>query len=282
MTLEEQKYNREVLKEADGNDLISAYFNRDRPFFVARAGATECKIISCLIKERKALPDLLARNALVLSGINPNTEENLVRFSLNYCQSIKSVDIMAVLAAPNYDWLVNTYCPNAHLIRLWGLEPYHFSSPWSKNLEGKNVLVIHPFEQSIRNNYKNRKNLFENPDVLPEFNLLTIKAEQNLNNASSDFFESMKRTMDKINQVKFDVAILGCGASGLPLASYIKKDCNKTAIRLGGATQMLFGIIGRRWEAYPQCQKIINKHWTRPLSEEVPEHYLDVEGGCYW
>ena len=51
---------------------------------------------------------------------------------------------------------------------------------------------------------------------------------------------------------------------------------------MGGATQVLFGIIGKRWEAYPQFKQIINEYWTRPLSEETPSEYLKVENGCYW
>lgn len=282
MKLEDQTYNNKILDASEGNDLISNYFKKDKPFLVARAGGTECRIISCLIKDKKTLPDFLIKNALILSGINPNTEENLIKFAYDYCECVKNVDIMGVWATIDYDWLVNTYCPNAQYTRLWGLEPYHFGSPWSKNLEGKNVLVIHPFEKSIRNNYKNRHKLFKDSDVLPEFNLLTIKAEQNLSNTSSNYFESMQRTIDKIHQVNFDVAIIGCGASGLPIASYIKKEMNKIAIHMGGATQVLFGIIGKRWEAYPQFKNIINEYWTRPLPEEIPEEYIKVEGGCYW
>jgi hypothetical protein len=176
---------------------------------------------------------------------------------------------------------VNTYCPNAQYTKLAGLEPYYFANPWSKHLKDKNVLVIHPFEQSIINNYKNRDQLFENKDVLPNFNLLTIKAEQNLGNTNSNYFDCIDRTKDKISNVNFDVAIIGCGASGLPLASYVKKDLGKTAIHLGGATQVLFGIIGKRWEHY--LKKLINENWTRPLPEETPQNYLKLaDNGCYW
>lgn len=291
MKIEDQNYNKKILKEIEGNNLISDYFKQGDPFLVARAGGPECTIISCLIKDKKKqLPDFLIKHALssqyasgeVLYCQLGQSEENLIKFAYDYCECIKNVDIMGVWSVPDYDWLVNTYCPNAQYTRLWGLEPYHHNNPWSKNLEGKNVLVIHPFEKSIHNNYKNREKLFDNSDVLPEFNLLTIKAEQNVTNTSANYFEYMQRTIDKIQQVNFDIAIIGCGASGLPIGSYIKKEMNKIAIHMGAATQVLFGIIGKRWEAYPQFKKIINKYWTRPLSEEIPSDYLKVENGCYW
>lgn len=282
MKLEDQNYNKKILNENEGNTLISDYFKKNQSFLVARSGSIECNLASYAIKKKMNIPLHLKNQALINAGIYPNNEENLIKFAYDYCECVKNVDIMGVWAVIDYDWLVNTYCPNAKYIRLWGLEPYHFGRPWSKNLEGKNVLVIHPFEQSIRNNYKNRCNLFQNKDVLPLFNLLTIKAEQNLSNTSSNYFESMQRTIDKIHQVDFDVAIIGCGAIGLPIASYIKKEMNKIAIHMGGATQVLFGIIGKRWETYPQFKNIFNEHWTRPLPEEIPESYMSVEQGCYW
>ena len=54
-------------------------------------------------------------------------------------------------------------------------------------------------------------------------------------------------------KIDFDVAIIGCGAYGFPLAAKLKQ-AGKQAIHLAGATQLLFGIKGKRWEEY-QFQK---------------------------
>ena len=59
----------------------------------------------------------------------------------------------------------------------------------------------------------------------------------------------------------------------------------KGAIHLGGATQILFGIMGKRWErdGYADLMSnIINEYWTRPLLEEHVLGEEEVEGGCYW
>ena len=48
-------------------------------------------------------------------------------------------------------------------------------------LRGKKVLVIHPFAETIQHQYEQKRTLlFKNPDVLPEFQLETIKAVQSL------------------------------------------------------------------------------------------------------
>jgi phytoene dehydrogenase-like protein len=85
----------------------------------------------------------------------------------------------------------------------------------------------------------------------------------------------------QINALDFDVAIIGAGAYGLPLAAHIKR-LGKKAIQLGGATQILFGIRGRRWDRMPFFQGLYNEHWVRPLPEETPLNFQSVEDGCYW
>ena len=78
----------------------------------------------------------------------------------------------------------------------------------------------------------------------------------------------------------FDIAIIGCGAYGFHLAAHVKR-IGKKAVHLGGATQALFGIIGKRWENN-KVSFYINENWIRPLLEEIPENANTVEGGCYW
>ena len=55
----------------------------------------------------------------------------------------------------------------------------------------------------------------------------------------------------------FDVAIIGCGAYGMPLAAMLKQ-AGKQAIHLGGATQLLFGIKGKRWEEIKTIPHLID------------------------
>ena len=50
---------------------------------------------------------------------------------------------------------------------------------------------------------------------------------------------------ERIGKIDFDVALLGCGAYGLPFAASIKR-MGKKAVHLGVATQILFGIKGKR------------------------------------
>jgi hypothetical protein len=75
---------------------------------------------------------------------------------------------------------------------------------------------------------------------------------------------------------------IGAGAYGLPLAAFVKEQ-GRQAVHVGGATQLLFGVKGRRWEAESEdVVALFNDYWVRPSAEETPAGASLVEGGCYW
>jgi hypothetical protein len=173
---------------------------------------------------------------------------------------------------------------NANIVNLSDIEPYNHNNPWTLALKGKTVLVIHPFAESIKKQYLKRDKLFQNNDLLPEFNLDTIKAVQSIANSGcgyKNWFEALEAMKSQIRQKEFDIAIIGCGAYGFPLASFIK-DQGKKAVHLGGATQILFGIKGGRWDTREAVSKYYNEYWIRPSQEETPANNKIVEDGCYW
>lgn len=86
---------------------------------------------------------------------------------------------------------------------------------------------------------------------------------------------------ERVLSLSFEVALLGCGAYGLPLAAAIRRH-GRQAIHLGGALQLLFGIQGRRWDRDAQMQQLSNDRWIRPGARETPATADQIEGGCYW
>ncbi len=175
------------------------------------------------------------------------------------------------------------------------MEPYWAERPWSRALKGKKVLVVHPFAALIEKQYReHRTHLFENPDVLPEFELQTIEAVQSLGGDAGQFktwFEALHYMEEEIDKRDFDIALIGCGAYGFPLAAHVKRS-GKKAVHLGGALQLLFGIKGNRWEdpRYGEDAlgrkspylELFNEYWCRPDKDMKPVHANKVEGACYW
>lgn len=77
-----------------------------------------------------------------------------------------------------------------------------------------------------------------------------IPAVQSLggeNNGFTTWFEALDWMKQEITSKSFDICIIGCGAYGFHLAAHVKR-IGKQAIHMGGATQLLFGIKGNRWE----------------------------------
>ena len=274
----------------EASDLIKAELISDKPTMIARLGSTEIQAMAYYINSQNHFKNpieilkskMILNKMAILSGFYPSTKENIFKFSQNMIDDMKEVDILGTWRKE--EKLFKNELKFAKKIRLKDLEPYYHQFPWSEALKDKSVLVIHPFTESIINQYSKRKLLFENPDILPQFNLITIKAVQSIANNKPEFedwfmaLESMKNQIDKID---FDIALIGCGAYGFPLAAHIKRQ-EKKAVLLGGALQVLFGIRGKRWDKHSQISLLINENWSRPLPNEVPNNSKIIDGGSYW
>ena len=216
------------------------------------------------------------------TGFFPANEAHLKAFADRMLLDIPEIDILGAWWPGEYR--LYPYLPAVRCIPLKDLEPYYHPNPWSEVLANQKVLVIHPFEKSIQKQYANREKLFKDPRILPDFTLLTFKAVQSIarnETGFSNWFEALDWMCTQIRSLDFDIAIIGAGAYGLPLAAFIKR-MGKKAIQLGGATQILFGIRGQRWDRMPFFQQLYNQNWIRPLPEETPANFQKVEGGCYW
>ena len=184
----------------------------------------------------------------------------------------------------NTECFIENYFDNVIKVRLAEIEPYYHKKPWTVALEGKKVLVIHPFTDTIKKQYQKKELLFDNEEMLPSFTLKTIQAVQSIGNKPngfSDWFEALDFMKKQVDDTDFDIAIIGCGAYGLPLAAHVKR-MGKKAVHLGGATQILFGIKGKRWDDHPHISTLFNQHWVRPNEQETPKSSKNVEDGCYW
>jgi hypothetical protein len=186
----------------------------------------------------------------------------------------------------NYDenLIAKEYCPQAELIPLQSIEPYYHTDPWSVALNGKKVLVIHPFSETIKEQYKKRDKLFFNKDILPVFELKTFNAVVSFGGEKTKFetwFQALDYMCEEIRKIDFDIAIIGAGAYGLPLAEFVRQ-LGKKGIHMGGATQILFGIKGARWDQHDFISKLYNEYWVRPSDKEKPNGFNKVEEGCYW
>jgi hypothetical protein len=269
-------------------------FNSNEPFGCGKIGNCElmCIYNYYMFKQNK-LPiqwmpnvvDEIYNNA----GVFPQTEEARIDFIKEITNSLPYIDSLAWWSMFNKSFeasYIKSYSPNCELIDLQSIEPFYSGSPWSEHLEGKNVLVISPFRDSIRIQYEKRDLIWKDKRVLPTFkNLLTIKHPHSpgIDKPSEysswlDMIRHFKSVMDTID---YDILLVGAGASSLPLVAYAKKS-GKKAIHVGGPLQLLFGIKGSRWSNGDIGKHFYNEHWITPPVEETPKKYKNIEDGCYW
>lgn len=285
--------NKWIHHKEETNRLIYNAILKDEPFMAARFGNTELSVMTSILKNR--ICGESKQNTIRLgkwferlytgAGFFPNDTHLASKFTDLMLDACKQVNLHAMWHRPMEDYVITEYLPQAELTYLTWLEPWYSKEPWTAALKGKKVLVIHPFEDSILEQYEKREALFPETEVLPEFHLETLKAVQTSAGATDerfkDWFEALDYMVKEALKIDFEVAIIGCGAYGFPLAARLKQ-AGKKAIHLGGVTQILFGIKGRRWVESPTAKIPFNESWVYPKQEETPQKAKDVEVGCYW
>lgn len=278
--IKEKSCYKKLLGSIEGNDLIYRKILANEPTAIGKIGTTE---LSCLRIYKGYFRDksysspwdiMRSPGGRYYGGIYPDTPEIFEQFSKIYIESLKTLDMVGAWYNKDESKIINEYCNSAIVIdSMRFIEPYYFSNPWSKGLRDKVVLVIHPFEESILYQYDNRKLLWENPGILPDFTLKILKVPQNAG-VQKPLFENWVLTLqylkDRVDNINFDVAIIGCGAWSIPLVSHIK-EMGKIGIHMGGATQILFGIKGGRWLSLPSVSKFFNEHWINVLESDLPD-----------
>lgn len=293
------------------NAKILKLLNSGKPCMISRFGTGEIGIVNnyltvhsnapllkrCYdyITDDTGLPwwdKLFYKSMHLNAGIFPESIEVLNRFSERYLQDIPEIDL---LGSFNYAEKFMPLRQDVIKVHLECLYPFWAKQPWTLALKEKKVLVVHPFVETIGLQYAKRELLFENLNILPSFELKTLHAVQS--NAGNevpfhDWFDALTFMEDEISTIDFDICILGCGAYGLPLAAHVKR-IGKQAIHLGGGSQLLFGIKGKRWDndsyhwkELPQLNtnysSLYNEYWVRPSQNETPQAAVKVEGACYW
>lgn len=280
----------------EASDLIEKGINSSEPFLCARLGCTE---LQTMIFAEKALSfpfNILFRP--FWKGVLESIHNSSGVFNVDRKGIYSFVDLYKSLM-PEIDILGSWHPSETYYakelsgctrIRLGQIGPDIINDSWLKALRGKKVLVVNSFTDTIQKQYAKRKLLFENPNVLPEFKeLILIKSVQSAAgenpNEYKDWFEALYSMRAKMEKVDYDIALIGCGAYGLPLAAWAKQ-AGKKVILIGGSLQLLFGIKGKRWEncyANTEAGRIMNNpNWVKPSIKETPQHIEKIPGSGYW
>lgn len=284
------------------SDIIYKTLIDNKPCMIARYGLVELNVVSNYIfikRKRKNIRNCITGKDLYFwwnkqmkkelsynAGFFPNNLDMLNHYCDLMIEDTRYLDVLETWIGLEPIILSDT---KVSMVGLQESEPWWQTKPWTRALKGKKIVVVHPFAELIESQYKNREHLFKNKDVLPDFELRTVKAVQSIGGLCNDFnnwFDALKWMESEIAKEDFDVVLIGCGAYGFPLAAYVKK-LGKKAVHMGGVLQMLFGIKGARWEDknyHPKYDytSLFNEYWIKPDIKFKPSVANNIENGCYW
>ena len=233
-----------------------------------------------------------ARRLHDCSGLYPVEKGVFYRWSEVFRAAISQLDLVAQWQPPgNYltffeERLIEHLAPQAFRA---GLSYVHLLRPrvsWLDELPRHRWLVIHPFCETIRHQLPRLPELGVFSPVTfpfleqraadtvllpcPQFSYMVPPRHR-------DWLTALAHLQKEVSALDFDLALVGAGAWSIPLVAHIK-GMGRKAMHLGGATQLLFGIQGTRFDSW----NIYNPSWIRPLAEERPEGFQKMENGAYW
>ncbi len=289
--ISQTRYGGKVLHSSkDGNDRLRQLTVGDAPYAYCRFSYTEMDIMVRSITEN--LLHTHSTDSIEWLDIFCKDGESGSRGAAKYTalmsEAFKDADMIGIWDNMHMgDALLKsqTTKEDVFVTDARSVEGYSFDEPWTRALKDKKVLVVSPFSEAIRYQYDRRDLVWGDRNILPEFALDTEDSiwyyAGKRDERFKDWFEAYDYLYDRIMSHDFDICILACGYFGFALAARIKR-AGRQAVHMGGATQLLFGIKGKRWDGKPGISALYNNNWIRPDAELKPSDDKNLDDGCYW
>jgi hypothetical protein len=278
------------------NLYIKSLIESTKPFFIGRIAGVELKVAYKIITNQRQDIDHdlveLERNA----GIHITTLTSLQAYAEALTNSYKSCTGIAeweltgkVFALTGIGQeFITRLTPTIPKINARALEPYYFQDSWMEALKGKRILIVHPFIKTLQKQISNFRNIFpgrkwfedcEFVFAQPPLTLAGNHREKDWQEHYTIFIEHLKNLT---TNTEFDIALVAGGGYGMLIADFIFRNLGKSTIYVGGALQLFFGVIGKRWFDNKEILQLVNDDWIRPVNEDKPPNFIKVEKGCYW
>lgn len=275
------------------NRYLIKLIQKEMPFIITRLGVGSETFVTTQYKQSKRISKSLVYTLGNNAGIYCKKVEDVIEFCNKYMSAIKNSTALATWSQSEMMIHQRLLKPNIPSIHTRVLEPFYLCSenqiPWSHYLKDKKVLIVSPFVDSIRKQnesgfqiFSDGRKLFLDGQTFVYYKAYNTSAGNYIHKNWIETFDIMCKD---IMNLDFDIALLGCGGYGLPLCDFIKNKLVKSAIYIGGGLQMMFGVMGNRWEKTEYWKNIIKIHnpkFIRPSGSEILKNCNKVENACYW
>ncbi len=263
--------------------------------FVGRIAGIELRVAAAVLQGRTVTPhDLgeLENNA----GIHVTSPTSLRRYAEQLVAAYQACTHIAEwpTAGPVYqitgsgqDYITHR-TPNIPKIPARALEPYYQSPTeptWMDALKGKRILVVHPFVHTFQAQVEHLPALHPNRSWFEGCTFQFVRPPVTLGGQhhQQDWSTALQPILDTLDTTEFDVALVGAGGYGMLIAHHLYQTHPAASVLyIGGALQLFFGVIGKRWFTNPEVMSLVTSKWVRPLPADRPVGWEKVERGCYW
>lgn len=247
-------------------------------------------------RQRIALTANTRWHCAVQMGVFPSDPASMLEFATLHARATRELDFIGLVGGELEGDLLAVLRPEGRTISMSELEPDRSVPDQSGNcylpaLAGKRLLIVSSIaellcERANRATFeavwaKTGKPWFAPAEVRPlQFPYTYDVGTQRRFGRSQNL---LRWIVERIDPASFDVALVAGSSLGIPVAAAIK-GMNRSAIALGGALQVLFGVGGKRWWRRPHWQRrYITPAWISVPPDLVPTVSTpDVEGGAYW
>ena len=286
-------------------DYIDEKLKLGQPFVIPRVAGIENNFaVFAHLKKQSGRTDLDAYFQQVgpamknNAGILLTSMNSIMKYSDMYLKAFENCELYSgwevqgeVLKhiAQSQEFIRGTF-QNKKMFWAFALDVFHYiydAKVWTKSLAGKRILVISPFEDSIKEKVPIRAKLYDGVDLFPGCTFVYIKPPMTqAGEPSQEFDAEMNKFTQRLDKLKndYDVALVSCGGYGNLVCNYIYENHKKSSIYVGGVLQMYFGVLGGRWlkERPDVVRLFLNEHWSRPKISERPRNCDGIENACYW
>lgn len=246
----------------------------------------------------KAYEAMLRYHCEIQFGIFPTHPSFLHEFAQFYVKHVQQIDILGLFQAEQEEKIIKMNDLNSLFIPYQHTEPdrsipSNESNCYLRHFKGRKILFISPYADLLKARAK--EDIFESvwsntqkkwfwPSEVSSYEIpysyVNSVQTHNTYTTSIHLFDTI---CADVGSMDFDIALIGAGALGLPIASYLKSQ-GKIAISLGGHLQVLFGIRGDRWSKDEfWTTNYINKSWIEMPEKYHPENRtILTDNGAYW
>ncbi len=244
---------------------------------------------------RRALELSLANLSLRHSGIWPTDLGSLLAFCEVFRGAVRELDAIGLFddAYATELTILEEVRPPGMLMRFQDQEPLREPGApaedcWLELLRGRRVLIVCPCADFLRD--RARADIYEaawssaGKRWFEPAAVSSIELPYGFDPATQARYGSALELLDEvaaaIDELDFDVALIGAGGLGIPLAAHVKAT-GHVGLSLGGHLQVMFGVFGGRWLRRPEWrERIINDAWVRLPDRYRPDPAWTAED--YW